>query len=237
MRSVIPRWGCLIVWGLLTGTASITIYSKVSPQERIEEVKKAAAEARVAMRRYDGNFDGLLPLVRKSLGLSIRQLALAAGPAFAASLPALFLIGYLDTAYAYIPPHAGAVVSVRVEPRDSAVKWSPHSSARGADGIWSVRWPVATDPITLSTSRGVTLARLPLRAPVPELEKFSPWNFLYGNPVGYIPNGTHIEAITVDMAPAEYIGIGPEWLRGWETLFFLAAAFSSILIKTRLQLH
>ncbi len=237
LRAILPRWGCLVAWGMLAGTASMIIYRAVSPQKRIEEVKHAAEQAQIAMREYDGDFDGLLPLARRSLGLATLHLALALGPAIAASLPALFLIAYLDGAYGYSAPRPGAVVAVHITPHRAPVTWNPVSAANGADGFFTVRWPLAAAPVTVASASGVTLASFPLRQPVPELRKFTAWNWLYGNPAGYIPARTKVNAITLTVPPSEYLPIGPEWLRGWETVFFLSAAFASILIKIRLGVH
>jgi hypothetical protein len=238
LRAVLPQWLCLVVWGGLTGTASILIYRAASPQRRIEEISKAAEQARVAMRRYDGPFNGLLSLARRSLGLSMRHLFLALGPAVAASLPALFLIGYLDNAYGYAFPRPGAAVAVRIDPNRAVVAWNPQDAVDGGGGgVWTVKWPGATSPVTVSTAQGVRLATFPMREPVPEMRKFRSWNFLYGNPAGYLPADAAISAITVEMAQNEYLPVGPGWLRGWETVFFLSAALFSISIKFSLGVH
>jgi hypothetical protein len=237
LRALLPQWGCLVAWGILAGSASMTIYRVVSPQKRIEEIKQAAEQAQIAMRGYDGDFEGLLPLARRSLGLAMLHLALALGPAIAASLPALFLIAYLDQAYGYSTPRPGAVVGVRITPHRAPVAWNPVSAANGGDGFFMVRWPVAAAPVTVSSASGVRLASFPLRQPIPELRKFTAWNWLYGNPAGYIPASTNVDSITLDVAPTSYLPAGPEWLRGWETVFFLSAAFASILIKIRLGVH
>jgi hypothetical protein len=237
LRAALPQWGCLAVWGMLAGTTSMTIYRAVSPQKRIGEIKQAALQAQIAMRNYDGDFDGLLPLARRSLGLAMLHLALALGPAIAASLPALFLIAYLDGSYGYSAPRPGAAIAVRITPHRAPVAWNPATAANGADGVFTVRWPVANAPVTVTSAGGVTLASFPLRQPVPELRKFTAWNWLYGNPAGYIPASTIVNAITLDVAPSQYLPAGPGWLRGWETVFFLSAAFASILIKVRLGVH
>jgi hypothetical protein len=237
LRAVLPRWGCLVAWGILAGGASMMIYRAVSPQKRIEEIKLAADQAQAAMRGYDGDFEGLLPLARRSLGLAMLHLALAFGPAIAASMPALFLIAYLDGAYGYSSPTPGTVVAIHITPHRAPVAWNPVAAANGADGVFTVRWPVATAPVIVASARGVTLASFPLRQPVPELHKFTVWNWLYGNPAGYIPASANVSAISLDVAPSRYLPIGPGWLRGWESVFFLSAAFASILIKIRLGVH
>ncbi len=106
---LLPPWATLVVWGCAVAGLSTAIYLKLEPRQRIDAIKTAAGEARAAMLAYDADFDGLLVLVRRTLRLSITHLALSLGPALCASLPALLIFTYLDSAYANGLPASAAI--------------------------------------------------------------------------------------------------------------------------------
>src|SRR5690242_14675539 len=185
--SAMPRWTIPVFWGVVAASIASWVYYKLSPQERIDRLKHEAEQARAAMLAYDGDFDGVLPLASRTLKLAGERLALSIGPAIAASLPALFLIGYLDNAYSHIEPDAGAAIAVRTEPAQAPVTWLPAGWSRDSDGTWRIRWPRADAPVRLTSAQGGALVTFPLHSPVPVLGKFGWWNYLYGNPAGYLP--------------------------------------------------
>jgi hypothetical protein len=237
MASMMPRWSIPLVWGVVAASIASWLYYKLSPQARIDQLKHEAEEARAAMLAYDGDFDGLLPLARRTLALSGQRLFLSIGPALAASLPALFLFTYLDNAYGYREPAPGAPVAVRVEPARVPVVWSVAAAAHQADGTWTLRWPPQESPVHLACANGPELVSFPLRRPVPIVTKFGWWNFLFGNPAGYLPADAPVESVEASLPQAQFLGVGPEWIRGWETLFFLSAAIVALVIKVVFKLH
>jgi hypothetical protein len=56
--------------------------------------------------------------------------------------------------------------------------------------------------------------------PVPVIHKRQWWNTLLGNPVGYLPSDATVELVRVELPRKEYLATGPQWMRGWEALFF-----------------
>ena len=227
----------LIAWGLVSGLVSTWLYSVFSSQDRIATAKTEAEEARKALLAYDGDFDGALPLMMRSLRLSMRHLGLTAGPALAAGLPLLFLFVWLDNAYDYRTPAAGTLVTVRVVPRDSAVTWSPAIGAASEPGVWRVAWPNAGQPVRLLSADGREIARLPFRSPASSIRKFAWWNFLFGNPAGYLPGGSQVRSLEVGYPPLEFLAVGPDWLRGWELVCFAPAGLLSILLRFAFGIH
>lgn len=237
MRSVMPHWAIPLAWGLLAASAGSWLYRGLSPQERIEHLRAEADRARAAMLAHEGDFEALLPLVRRTLALSARQLILSIGPAVAASLPALFLITYLDNAYARINPMPGSVVAVRVEPAKVPVVWSSAAPSRGADGTWWIHWPPRGAPIRLACAHGPALLTFPLRKPIPIVSKFVWWNFLFGNPAGYLPAQAPVESVETSLPAAQFLTVGPQWMRGWEALFFASASVVALGIELVLRLR
>ena len=93
---MIVHWPILVGWGMAAATFSTVIYRRLAPQGRIDTVRTESNQARSEMLAYDGDFDGLMLLVRRSLRLSMTQLGLSFGPAIGASLPAMLIFFYLD---------------------------------------------------------------------------------------------------------------------------------------------
>jgi hypothetical protein len=237
MGEFLPPWSRLIVWGLAAGFASTWLYRAFSQQDRIMEVKAAAGEARAALLAYDGDFDGTLPLISRSLRLSMRHLLLTGGPALAAGLPVLLLFVWLSNAYGYREPAAGTAVTVRIEPADTSVKWDPPAESGGREGTWRIAWPAAGQQFRLRDANGRLLVTLPLRAPIPEVQKFVWWNFLLGNPAGYLPADARVRSVEVAYPAREFLHVGPEWLWGWELVCIIPAIIVSITFRVALGIH
>lgn len=237
MRSVMPRWAIPLIWGVLVASAGSWLYQWLSPQDRIERLRIDADRARSAMLAYQGDFEGLLPLARRTLGLSGKRLFLSTGPAVAASLPALFLISYLDIAYGYLDPPPGSAVAVRVEPAQVPVVWSSAAPTRSSDGTWWIRWPARGAPIQLECAQGPALITFPLAKPVPIVGKFVWWNFLFGNPAGYLPAKAPVDSVETALPFEQFLAVGPPWMRGWKALFFASAAVVGLVIKLVFRLR
>jgi hypothetical protein len=233
----LPPWSRLIVWGLAAGFTSTWLYRSFSHQDRIAAVKTEAAQAQAALLAYDGDFNGALPLIGRSLRLSMRHLLLTGGPALAAGLPVLLLFVWLSNAYGYREPAAGAAVTVRIEPANTQVKWYPAAESAGHGGTWRIAWPAAGQQYRLSDAAGHLLVTLPLRAPIPEVQKFVWWNVLLGNPAGYLPAGARVRSVEVAYPAREFLHVGPEWLRGWELVCIIPAIIVSITFRVALGIH
>lgn len=236
MRSMMPLWTILLVWGFFAASAASWLYYTLSPRDRIEGLKRDGEQARSAMLAYEGDFEGLLPLAGRTLALSGKRLVLSIGPAIAASLPALFLVGYLDTAYGHLDPAPGSAVAVRVEPARVPVVWSA-AVVRSADGTWWIHWPGRGASIQLACSEGSVLVTFPLRKPIPVVSKFMWWNFLFGNPAGYLPPNAPVDLVEAALPTAQFFTLGPPWIRGWEALFFASAAVVAVVIKLVFRLY
>ena len=75
------------------------------------------------------------------------------------------------------------------------------------------------------------VSTIPWSAPIPTIDKRHWWNFLIGNPAGYLPDDAGIERIELDLSPNEYLPFGPAWLRAWYGVFFAALLASSLALK------
>ena len=83
------------------GSGTMLVYWRFSPQQRIAEAQLKAAEARKAMRSYDGTDLAVVrSLVGQSLGFALKHVGLVIGPTMLAAVPVVLLLLWMDGAYA-----------------------------------------------------------------------------------------------------------------------------------------
>ena len=85
--------------------------------------------------------------------------------------------------------------------------------------------------IVVADQAGNVVRSIPWKAPVPTIDKRHWWNFLIGNPAGYLPDDAGIDRIQLDLPANEYLPFGPAWLRAWYGIFFAAVLASSLAVK------
>ena len=98
----------LVACSLLAGTASILLYKFSSPQQRIKAMAAAIGRNQQLLAEYDGEFSGLLPLIKQNLKLAMRRLALAVLPTLLAAVPivaACFWLDFQHTKLSTLPEH------------------------------------------------------------------------------------------------------------------------------------
>lgn len=212
----------LIFWGLVGAVLSMGLYWMFSPQGKLSDIKARALAARRDLNAFDGDFEDAWPLMRSMLGLSLRQLAMTTLPALLASIPVLALIVWLGTAYGYRLPTEGGVIGVQATPDVEA-----SAELRTADNAS----PENPPRLVVTGTAGEVISDISLAAPVPTIHKKQWWNTLIGNPLGYLPDDSEIEAIAFDLPEKEYLGFGPGWLRPWYVLFFTILVLGSLAIK------
>ena len=82
----------LVIWGVLAGWLTMVVYRFLSNQEKIGELKTQQKVQQKNIAEFDGEFAGLLPLIRQTLALGFKQLGFALGPALLATVPILFIV-------------------------------------------------------------------------------------------------------------------------------------------------
>jgi len=228
LRDLLSPLGALAVWGILAALLSMGLYRAVSRQQAIKQAKADAGAARRRLQTYDGDFDGLGPLLGQAIGSSLKQLRLTLVPALIASLPLVSLLVWLDSTYGHRFSPAGTAVELRAQP-DTAVLRT--ATGDGHDHVLRLSWPEEGERLTVLGPEGRVLLELPPRLPVATIHKRSWWNILVGNPIGYLPPEGPVEVIALDLPPAHYLTFGPEWLRGWEAIFLSVLLAGSLLVK------
>ena len=223
------------LWALLCAWGSMWLYRRLSRQQALLEIKGEIRVATHELAAYDGDFAGMLSKVKQALGLTLRQLRLTLLPALLASFPALLVMTWLSNTFEYALPQAGDIQIVSVTPLEESLTWSP-ALASQEKGKWQVVWPDFAHPITVRDRNGLVLASIPSAMPVPVLHKRLAWNWLIGNPAGYLPEHATVDALEISLPAMEIVKLGPPWMRMWMTPFLLVLVSWSIWLKMKWRL-
>ena len=109
----LPPWLRICLYGAVAGAGAMLLYGRLSPQERLEGIQRALADARARMHAYDGDeVKEIGKLVKASLGLSFKQIRLVLLPTLLAALPVLLAIAWLEASYSHTLPEPGTPVTV-----------------------------------------------------------------------------------------------------------------------------
>lgn len=221
----------LALWALVAALLSMGLYWLFSAKHRIARISAQAAAARRDLARYDGDFAGVWPLTTRVLSISLKHLRLTAGPAVVASLPLIFLLAWLGTAYGHRFAQPGEIVEVAAFPDDAELRWTSESQIVMQNGLWRLAWPAPDRKIRLFDAAGRAIAEFPHAAPVAVIHKKRWWNLILGNPAGYIPDDSLVDRIEINLPQTQYLDVGPEWLRSWEATFLTVLVVASVAIK------
>lgn len=219
LGAVLPPTGSLLVWAALGALASMEVYRLLSPQTVLRDVRREMNDARRRLNQFEGEFSVAVPLIRRVLGCSFRQVGLVTPPVLAASVPLLVLIVWLSNAYGYIYPPAGESAALAVP-----------------DGTYTARWATDGSPaghrIEIRNDAGETVAVVALDAPATVIHKKRWWNVLVGNPAGYLPADAPVDRISIDLPRRLFMELGPDWMRGWEAPFLSTLLACSLVLKS-----
>lgn len=210
LAHVLPPTARLIVWALLGALVSVLLYRALSPQARVAQAKARVRELRARLDAHDGSFEQAMPLLRASIGASLRQVRLVLPATLLASLPVLTLLIWLPENYGHQLPTPGQSPQVQVVPA-------------GLDARWEHDPPQVT-----VLDRGQPVAQVPVTRPVTRVEKQRWWNALVGNPLGYLPADGPVQRLNIALPPQQYVGFGPDWARGWTAVFMSALLVASL---------
>jgi hypothetical protein len=217
LAPVLPPAARLVLWAAVAALLCMELYRLLSPQERIADTRLALADSRQRLDRFDGEFHDAWPHMRQTLGLALRRIGLVLPATFAASLPLLVLIVWTDNRYGPIYPPPDAAVSVQV-PGAYEGRW-----VGGAGGVPHAR---------VVDRAGNPVAEVPVAKPAAVIHKRRWWNALISNPAGYLSDALPFDRIDISMARRQILPVGPDWIRGWEPLFFAAMVAFALAFKT-----
>ncbi|WP_414833062.1 hypothetical protein [Afifella sp. YEN Y35] len=216
LSHILPSFLVVLIWASVASIASMELYRLLSPQARIAELRVALKGAQERLSEFDGPFDEAGGLIRNMLGLALKRVFLVLPSTLIASLPLLTLILWLDSSYARTLPPEGQSVTVR--------------ASGNFGGEWVEDRPAPR--AIVKDASGATIADVPVKAPVPVVHKKQWWNYIIGNPIGYLADEAPVDEIEIDLPKREIVTAGPSWARGWEIIFFPALILMSFAAKS-----
>jgi hypothetical protein len=240
----------LVIWAAMAALISMTIYRELTPQRRLAVIEVATLRIKRRLDRHEGELAEAMPIILRMLRLSLLRLRLVLLPALVGALPVICLFLWASSTFnAELPRDPVAVVAkarpdsftaVVTPPRAHAVVAGPATSA--VTTTTPARPPVAgkgarQPHVVARDPNGQVVVRVALKAPVETIEKRAWWNALIGNPGGYLPANGPIDRIDLNLPRMVYLPFGPDWLRGWEALFFGVMLLSSIGLKLALRIR
>lgn len=217
---ILPLAIRIALWAILLAVITLALYKGLSPQARIGRAKREAREARQALNRFDGEFADAGPLIKRQFATALRHIALVVPGTVISILPLLCFLVWADNHLAQRLPIADASLP--------ALRWMPPDPASG----WQARWQpqddqgLAIDILDPHASQRTYR----LVAPVSVIAHHSAWNWLVGNPLGYLPPDAPADALVFDLPRRDVLHFGPTWLRGWLGVFLPVMFVVSLLM-------
>ena len=216
----------VVVWGGVSGALAMGLYWLLSDQEGVRQRQARMKDLRAEMKANEDDFQKVMALSRQNLKESFGLLGRVLGPGLLSGLPVLFVIAWISAYYTYATPAPGTAVALQAEPADSGLHAEP-----AAGGPLSLAWPAAPGEARLVDKSGPVFAALPLAPPVNVVHKPAWWNWLWGNPAGYLDAGGATEAVTFALDRWVLLPGVPGWMDGWEFAFFASTILVSIVLK------
>ncbi|MBN1855203.1 MAG: hypothetical protein JW829_20900 [Pirellulales bacterium] len=99
LAAVGSEWIFSSLWAIASGVASMLLYARCSPQQRLKDLKVESAAIQQQLTHYDGDFSGAMVLVWRNLQLSVRRLGCALLPSLIAGLPVLLALCMIKDYY------------------------------------------------------------------------------------------------------------------------------------------
>lgn len=214
--SLLPASIRLALWAAVLAVGTMLLYKALSPQHRIGVAKREAREARRVLNSFDGEFADAGPLIKNQFTTAFRHIGLVVPGTIIAILPLLCFLVWADNHFGYYLPDDGQTPSVTAQPADLANA--------------GVGWQASQPPAVTVTAKDQTPRVYQLTAPVPVIAKQSSWNWLIGNPLGYLPEDSPIDVVHIALRERQFIPVGPSWIRGWLGVFIPVMFIVSLLM-------
>ncbi len=234
-----PLWR-IAIWALAASGLSMWLYKVASKQDELEAIKPEIKAVQKKLADPDNEFGSLKGLMALNLKLTGKQLWLSFWPAVVASIPVLFLLAFSSNQFGSIAPEPGTrtyITPVGYQQSPATFEWQGVNAQWDARKLaWTFFWPQTGQKATL-LSAGQEQLSLPTNKPAGVIHKKLWWNYLIGNPAGYLDPTASIELFEIDTPEQVIINWGPGWMRGWMFAFFLFLVGFSIAIKVLFKIH
>jgi hypothetical protein len=228
--SPLPVVARLVVWGVVAGILTMATYALLAPQGKIKETRQIMKghDRMAALKSED--IKEVLSASWQQLRLSFRVLRMMFGASMISGFPVLFILFCVDFQYGYQTPSPGDLVPVSAltATEQPTAMYQGDGTAVGTD----IGWPAPETPLTLAAADKTTVFSGPLnKAGLGVLHQHRWWNYILGNPAGYLADGGQVDYVAFTHQRQVIIAALPDWLAGWELPFFLILVVTSLSIK------
>ncbi len=214
----LPPIARLVVWALIGAAGSMLLYYLLTPQRRIGEAKQEAADARRRLNTFDGAFADAGPLIRDQFKTSFRHIGLVLPGTLLASLPVLCMLVWLETAFGHAYPPPNQAPAIITQPASVPTRWVEPGE------------PGVPPQVQVLDSGNDVIAAFELHVPVSIIHERQWWNWLIGNPVGYLRDEGPVNQIHIELPSKRYLAFGPPWIQSWLAVFLPVLVITSLLI-------
>jgi hypothetical protein len=221
----------ICMWGGMCGTVALAIYSALSDQTAIGQLKREARELRHRMLDPDLARSEFMDLVRRNLAVSFRLLGKTAFPALLSAFPVIVVASWLSAYQSYALTPDNTPVEVEISPNTEGVTLAPSRAfVRDARKIKVIAVEESL-PLRFIVDGKVAYHGTPLHPPSGRVQKKVWWNALVGSEVGYIDSDSALEEIRFRFPRKVFTDGLPKWMATWELPFFLCLAVFAVSIK------
>lgn len=228
----------VVIWGVVAGIFAMLVYRATSNQNAIAALKLEIKDLQRQMLDPQlDNFADYSAIARRNLAVSVRLLAKTLTPALMSGLPVVLIASWVHSLHGFHLPPAGAEIVARGVPAAGSISVQPQNLARAvADGVAITPQQPDAD-ISFLVDGETVYAGSPFSFPSPTIGKRQWWNVFLEARSGYLSSDADLQEIQFDVPKTRVLSRGPDWLAGWEPLFFVGVFLSAIAMKFCLRLQ
>jgi uncharacterized membrane protein (DUF106 family) len=249
-----PLYGLLII-AVLAGVVMVTIFSKVSNQEKMGKVKNLIKAHFLELRIYKNDIYETLSAQKKILGYNLSYMKLAFIPATIMFIPVLFILIQMNLRFGYRPLSPGEEVLVRLTLQGEDTMQVRLNLPHGVKfavpplripHLKEVNWRVVADDsgefnleFVLREKRAIhrlvvsdILGRLYPTSTHPNFEEV----FLSPGNTEYLAADSPIRTVEINY-PHRNLGLGLVSLPDWLPIFFATSIFAGLILKKAFKIH
>jgi hypothetical protein len=235
--SFMPALLRVLIWGGIAGALAMLVYKLASNQIVIARLKTETRNLRRRMLDPDLEQAEFARLMRMNLKTSFSLLGRTLLPGMLSTVPVLLIAAWLSAYYGYGVPPNDQPVRLHVEPPVTVVIQPANGVAERDGDDWIIASSPANETLTVVAAGATAYAGNPFAPPVPEIAKRQWWNALLASEAGYLTPDAAIDLIVIDLPRRLLIADLPDWLAGWEALYFLGILVVAIALKFALRIE
>jgi uncharacterized membrane protein (DUF106 family) len=253
-QGIDPIYGLLII-AVLTGIIMVTIFSKVSNQEKMGKIKNLIKAHFLELRIYKNDIYETLSAQKKILRYNLSYIKLAFIPATIMFIPILFILIQMNLRFGYRSLLPGETVVVRLTLRDGdpmqvRLKLPPNVKLDipplRIPHLQEVNWRIIAGDagefdLEFFSGGKKTVQRLIVSSQLnrcyptatsPDLENV----FLNPGHPNYLAVDSPFRNIEINY-PQRNLGLGLSFLPDWLVIFFAVSIVSGLILKKTLKIH